>query len=62
MEISEELVNRCPTSLYTSFVSVDFGKNGPGKICQTVAQHSDVQIEGELLLYNFILYLQQTIT
>ena len=28
------------------------------KICQTVAQHSDVQIEGQLLLYNLIVYLQ----
>ena len=38
-ESSEQLVNRVPTSLYTSFVSVDFEK-----IWQTVAQHSDVQI------------------
>ena len=38
-ESSEQLVNRVPTSLYTSFVSVDFEK-----IWQTVAQHSDVEI------------------
>ena len=28
-ESSEQLVNRVPTSLYTSFVSVDFEKNMP---------------------------------
>ena len=54
VECSEQLVNRFPTTLYTSFVSVDFGK-----ICQTVAQHLDVQIEGQLLPYNFIVYLQR---
>ena len=46
-ESSEHPVNRVPTS----FVSVDFEKN-------PVAQHLDVQIEGQLLLYNFIVYLQ----
>ena len=29
-----------------------------GKICETVAQHSDVQIEGQLFLYYFIVYHQ----
>ena len=29
VESSEWLVNRVPTSLYPSFVSVDFGKNMP---------------------------------
>ena len=29
MESSEQLVNRVPTSIYTSFVSVDFEKNMP---------------------------------
>ena len=29
VESSQQLVNRVPTSLYTSFVSVDFGKNMP---------------------------------
>ena len=53
-ESSEQLVNRIPTSIYTSFESADFEK-----ICQTVAQHSCVQIEGQLLLYNFIVYLQR---
>ena len=28
-ESSEQIVNRVPTSLYTSFVSVDFEKNMP---------------------------------
>ena len=29
------------------------------KIWQTVVQHSDVQIENQLLLYNFIVYHQR---
>ena len=29
VESSQQLVNRVPTSLYTIFVSVDFGKNMP---------------------------------
>ena len=48
---SEQLVNRVPTSIYTSFISVDFEKNMP------VVQHSDEQIEGQVLLYIFIVYL-----
>ena len=56
VESSEQLVNRVPTSLYTSFVSCIFEKN-----CQTVAQYAylDVQIEGQLLLYNFMVYPQR---
>ena len=54
VEINQQLVNRVPISLYTSFVSVDFGE-----ICQTVEQHSDVKIGSQLLLYNFIVYVQQ---
>ena len=30
-----------------------------GKLCETVAQHLGVQIKGQLLLYNFIIYHQQ---
>ena len=38
VESIEQLVNRVSTSLDTSFVSVNFGKN-----IQTVTQHSDLQ-------------------
>ena len=54
-ESSEQLVNRDPTSIYTSFVSV-VEKNMPDSCAEFE------QIEGQLLLYNFILYLQQTIS
>ena len=53
VESSEQLVNRVPNSLYTSFVSVDFGKSMP------VRQHSDVQSKlkvnyfFKILLYTF---------
>ena len=53
VESSKQLVNRVPTSIYTSFISVDFEKNMP------VVQHPDVQSEGQLLLHNFIEFLQQ---
>ena len=56
VESSQQLVNRVPTSLFIhQFLICGFCK----KISQTVAQHSDVQIEGQLLLYNFIVYLQR---
>ena len=56
VESSQKLVNRIPTSLFIhQFRICGFCK----KISQTVAQHSDVQIEGQLLLYNFIVYLQR---
>ena len=45
---SEQLVNRIPTSIYTSFISVDFEKNMPN------VEQSDVQIKGQLLPYNFL--------
>ena len=48
-------MNRIPTSLYTPVLYLWI----LGKICLTVAQNLDVQIEGQLLLYNFIVYLQQ---
>ena len=48
-------MNRIPTSLYTPVLYLWI----LGKICRTVVQHLDVQIEGQLLLYNFIAYLQQ---
>ena len=44
---SEQLVNRVLTMWILR------------KICQTVAQHSDVQITGQLPLYSFIVYLQR---
>ena len=52
VESGEQLVNthQGSHSLYTSFVSVDFGKN---------MLVTDAQIEGQLLLYNFIVYLQR---
>ena len=56
VESSQQPVNRVPTSLFIhQFHICGFCK----KISQTVAQHSDVQIEGQLLLYNFIVYLQR---
>ena len=56
VESSQQLVNRVPTSLFIhQFRICGFCK----KVSQTVAQHSDVQIEGQLLLYNFIVYLQR---
>ena len=50
-----KLVNRVPTSLYTPVLYLWI----LGKICLTVAQHLDVQIEGQLLFYNLIVYLQR---
>ena len=54
-ESSEQLVNRDPTSIYTSFVSV-VEKNMPDGCAEFE------QIEGQLLLYNFMVYLLQTIS
>ena len=53
-ESSDQLVNRVPTSI----VSVDFEKNMPDSSAIN-PRHLDVQIEGQLLLYNFIVYLQR---
>ena len=50
-----KLVNRVPTSLYTPVLYLWI----LGKICLTVAQYSDVQIEGQLLFHYFIVYLQR---
>ena len=53
VESSEQLVNRVPNTLYTSFVSLDFGKSMP------VTQHSNVQSKLKvnyfftILLYTF---------
>ena len=51
METSEQNSHQF---IHTSFVSMDFGKN----MSDSCAAF-DVQIEGQLLLCNFIAYLQQ---